>query len=223
MGQQQKGWTMLKHSSATWKTEDENWMKNGNVCQKQTQCPFLKNGCFLVIFHLISGSIFHPIFLKNAIKNEIKNGSKMRTVNTPIVVCMVSCCVSILMLRCVSLEWNARYAQSVSSVRHLEWYERALGGHGIFHCDFLPRTLKFKFLAVLTVSTTLTFMSTSPLTPNEHAQPMGINVSSYQPNINWATVKENGLTFAFIKATEGTSKHTYTFSVSDQCLMMTAT
>jgi len=50
--------------------------------QKQTRCPFLKNGCFSVIFHLISGSIFHPIFLKNEIKNEIKNGSKMRTVNT---------------------------------------------------------------------------------------------------------------------------------------------
>ena len=41
-----------------------------------------KNGCFSVVFHL-SGSIFHPIFLKNEIKNEIKNGSKMRTVNTP--------------------------------------------------------------------------------------------------------------------------------------------
>jgi len=61
-------------------------MKNGwkmEMCQKQTQCPFLKNGCFSVVFHLISGSIFHPIFLKNEIKNEIKNGSKMRTVNTP--------------------------------------------------------------------------------------------------------------------------------------------
>ena len=34
-------------------------------------------------FSPISGSIFHPIFLKNEIKNEIKNGSKMRTVNTP--------------------------------------------------------------------------------------------------------------------------------------------
>jgi len=55
------------------------------MCQKQTQCPFLKNGCFSVNLHLISGSIFHPIFLKNEIKNEIKNGSKMRTVNTPIV------------------------------------------------------------------------------------------------------------------------------------------
>jgi len=43
------------------------------MCQKQTRCPFLKNGCFSVIFHLISGSIFHPIFLKNEIKNEIKN------------------------------------------------------------------------------------------------------------------------------------------------------
>ena len=46
---------------------------NLKMCQKQTQCPFFKNGCFSVVFHLISGSIFHPIFLKNEIKNEIKN------------------------------------------------------------------------------------------------------------------------------------------------------
>ncbi|KAF9560560.1 hypothetical protein EC968_006108 [Mortierella alpina] len=36
------------------------------------------------------------------------------------------------------------------------------------------------------------------------AQPKGIDVSGYQPNINWATVKANGIEFAFIKATEGT-------------------
>ena len=28
---------------------------------------------FSVVFHLISGSVFHLIFLKNEIKNEIKN------------------------------------------------------------------------------------------------------------------------------------------------------
>jgi GH25 family lysozyme M1 (1,4-beta-N-acetylmuramidase) len=38
------------------------------------------------------------------------------------------------------------------------------------------------------------------------AAPHGIDVSGYQPNINWATVKANGIQFAYIKATEGTSK-----------------
>jgi hypothetical protein len=59
--------------------------KNGwkmETCQKRTRCPFLKNGHFSVVFHLISGSVFHLIFLKNELKNGIKSGSKMRTVNT---------------------------------------------------------------------------------------------------------------------------------------------
>ncbi|KAJ7196476.1 glycoside hydrolase family 25 protein [Mycena pura] len=37
------------------------------------------------------------------------------------------------------------------------------------------------------------------------AQPQGIDVSDFQPSVNWATVKANGLSFAYIKATEGTS------------------
>jgi len=42
MGQQQKGWTTPKHSSATWKTEDEKWMKNGNVSKTDTMSIFEK-------------------------------------------------------------------------------------------------------------------------------------------------------------------------------------
>lgn len=38
----------------------------------------------------------------------------------------------------------------------------------------------------------------------KRAAPQGIDVSSYQPSINWATVKANGVAFAYIKATEGT-------------------
>ena len=41
-----------------------------------------------------------------------------------------------------------------------------------------------------------------------HARLNGIDVSGYQPNVNWATVKANGVSFAYIKATEGTSKFT---------------
>ncbi|KAG6835210.1 hypothetical protein H0H93_003700 [Arthromyces matolae] len=37
------------------------------------------------------------------------------------------------------------------------------------------------------------------------AAPQGIDVSSYQGDVNWSTVKSNGVQFAYIKATEGTS------------------
>jgi GH25 family lysozyme M1 (1,4-beta-N-acetylmuramidase) len=46
----------------------------------------------------------------------------------------------------------------------------------------------------------------SPL--GKRAAPQGIDVSGYQPNINWASVKANGIQFVYIKATEGTGmKH----------------
>jgi len=38
------------------------------------------------------------------------------------------------------------------------------------------------------------------------AQPKGIDVSSHQGNVNWNAVVSNGVSFAYIKATEGTSK-----------------
>ncbi|KZS88998.1 glycoside hydrolase family 25 protein [Sistotremastrum niveocremeum HHB9708] len=42
--------------------------------------------------------------------------------------------------------------------------------------------------------------------------PAGIDVSSYQTGINWATVKANGISFAYIKATEGTTYTSPQFS-----------
>ncbi|KAG6857073.1 hypothetical protein H0H87_010038 [Tephrocybe sp. NHM501043] len=41
-------------------------------------------------------------------------------------------------------------------------------------------------------------------TLEKRANPKGIDVSGHQPNINWASVKANGVSFAYIKATEGT-------------------
>ena len=35
-------------------------------------------------------------------------------------------------------------------------------------------------------------------------RPLGTDVSGYQPNINWTTVKNAGVSFAWAKATEGT-------------------
>lgn len=43
------------------------------------------------------------------------------------------------------------------------------------------------------------------------AMPMGIDVSSHQPSINWNTVKANGIEFAYIKATEGTGQYLNNF------------
>jgi len=40
----------------------------------------------------------------------------------------------------------------------------------------------------------------------KRAQPMGIDVSSHQGDVSWSTVVANGVSFAFIKATEGTSR-----------------
>ena len=37
-------------------------------------------------------------------------------------------------------------------------------------------------------------------------QPKGIDVSAWQGNVNWNAVVANGVSFAYIKATEGTSK-----------------
>jgi GH25 family lysozyme M1 (1,4-beta-N-acetylmuramidase) len=41
----------------------------------------------------------------------------------------------------------------------------------------------------------------------KRAQPKGIDVSAYQPNVDWTAVHSSGVTFAYIKATEGTSEH----------------
>ena len=38
------------------------------------------------------------------------------------------------------------------------------------------------------------------------AAPLDIDVSSYQGNVNWTTVKANSIEFAYIKATEGTGR-----------------
>ncbi|KAG5654419.1 hypothetical protein H0H81_002608 [Sphagnurus paluster] len=50
------------------------------------------------------------------------------------------------------------------------------------------------------------------VTLSKRAAPKGIDVSGWQPGINWATVKANGIEFAFIKATEGTSYTSPEFS-----------
>ncbi|KAJ7109630.1 glycoside hydrolase family 25 protein [Mycena crocata] len=43
-------------------------------------------------------------------------------------------------------------------------------------------------------------------------QPKGIDVSHFQATVNWATVKSNGISFVYMKATEGTTFKDPTFS-----------
>ncbi|KZW01519.1 hypothetical protein EXIGLDRAFT_666250 [Exidia glandulosa HHB12029] len=65
--------------------------------------------------------------------------------------------------------------------------------------------LSFAFLTLLGL------VVASP-TVEKRAQPAGIDVSNFQPTINWATVKANGISFAYIKATEGTTYTSPSFS-----------
>ncbi|CAO3613583.1 unnamed protein product [Cunninghamella echinulata] len=52
----------------------------------------------------------------------------------------------------------------------------------------------------------------APLLALVNALPKGIDVSGYQPNVNWSTAKANGIVFAYIKATEGTGYTNPSFS-----------
>lgn len=66
-----------------------------------------------------------------------------------------------------------------------------------------------KLLASLALA--LTTAHAIPTTLQKRDDPQGIDVSGYQPSVDWAAAKANGLTFAFIKATEGTSKSAHKF------------
>ena len=54
----------------------------------------------------------------------------------------------------------------------------------------------------LTLAITTFFLSIAaaiPTTLEQRAQPKGLDVSGYQPNINWPKVKADGASFVFIK------------------------
>lgn len=72
------------------------------------------------------------------------------------------------------------------------------------------------FVALLSFSA-----AASPLV--KRADPQGIDVSHYQGTINWGTVAADGVSFAYIKATEGTSTLTLFSSLVLACQLVTAT
>lgn len=71
-----------------------------------------------------------------------------------------------------------------------------------------------KFLSLLVVATPfLAPVFASPVTQLEkRSNPKGIDISHYQPSVNFNTVKSNGVSFVNIKATEGTAYKSPSFS-----------
>ncbi|EIW79294.1 glycoside hydrolase family 25 protein [Coniophora puteana RWD-64-598 SS2] len=62
------------------------------------------------------------------------------------------------------------------------------------------------------ISLGLASASASPTTLQKRADPQGIDVSDYQTDIDWSSVASSGVTFAYIKATEGTGYTSPQFS-----------
>ncbi|KAI0367680.1 glycoside hydrolase family 25 protein [Pilatotrama ljubarskyi] len=69
--------------------------------------------------------------------------------------------------------------------------------------------MKLSNAALLTLAITV---ATASPTPEKRANPKGIDISSYQGTVNFNTVKANGISFVYIKATEGTTYIDSTFS-----------
>ncbi len=66
----------------------------------------------------------------------------------------------------------------------------------------ISKTVMILLLAAFLIYKAVVFTSRRAL---EKFDVRGVDVSSYQGNIDWATLAENDIDFAFIKATEGTS------------------
>ena len=55
-----------------------------------------------------------------------------------------------------------------------------------------------KYLASLALA-----LVVAQATPTKRSSPLGIDISSNQPDIDWTSVVDNGIQFVYIKATEG--------------------
>lgn len=75
----------------------------------------------------------------------------------------------------------------------------------------LPKYRRIRKLPALLLSLVLTATllalgaGTAQADPTTQANPEGIDVSHYQGSINWGSVRNGGIQFAWIKATEGTT------------------
>ncbi|KAH7924611.1 glycoside hydrolase family 25 protein [Leucogyrophana mollusca] len=66
------------------------------------------------------------------------------------------------------------------------------------------------FSALTFIAVAATLAGANPV--EKRYSPSGIDVSAYQGNVNWGAAKNNGVTFAYIKATEGVSYTNPSFS-----------
>ncbi|PFH48036.1 glycoside hydrolase family 25 protein [Amanita thiersii Skay4041] len=70
-----------------------------------------------------------------------------------------------------------------------------------------------KLLTALTVALTTALPALAgPVFLDKRANPLGIDVSGFQPNVDFNAVKANGISFVYIKATEGTTFISSSFS-----------
>jgi len=69
-----------------------------------------------------------------------------------------------------------------------------------------------KYLALLSLAAAAIASPLNSTLVGRQSQPQGIDVSGFQPNVDWNAVKANGISFTFIKATEGTTFISSTFS-----------
>ncbi|KAF8630855.1 hypothetical protein AX17_005214 [Amanita inopinata Kibby_2008] len=74
----------------------------------------------------------------------------------------------------------------------------------------LQLLVRMKWLAIFALA--LSVVSASPVEVDKRARPHGIDVSAYQPSVNWNRVKENGVSFVYIKATEGNAYISHEFN-----------
>ncbi|MBM9507804.1 peptidoglycan-binding protein [Streptomyces sp. KK5PA1] len=66
--------------------------------------------------------------------------------------------------------------------------------------------------ATTTTTATTAQRNGTALAPLVSTGPAGLDVSGYQGNVDWTTVKNNGASFAYVKATEGTTYTSPNFS-----------
>lgn len=74
------------------------------------------------------------------------------------------------------------------------------------------RSPRFALLAILSIMVTLVGMSRSVARASSARQ--GVDVSSWQGSINWASVASSGISFAYIRAGEGTGSPDSNFQVN---------
>jgi len=100
---------------------------------------------------------------------------------------------------------SRRCTGRVNAPNALAWY-KTRGNRGWTYTAAILFSLRALASALLLSTVTFGAAVESAEHLAKRAQPKGIDVSSIQGNVNWDTVSSKGVSFAYIKATEGTGK-----------------